>query len=388
MQFKRIFLIILDSVGVGETKDAYKYNSIGANTLGHINDTKKLFIPNLKKIGFLNTINMTDNETDAYYTIAHPSNVGCDSLSGHYEIIGDRIEVPYNTFPNAFDIEFFKKISQVTDRRIIGNICCTNDSIIKNLGDSERNYGSLIVYTSGDSNIQVAAHEDTIPIETLYKYCERIRALTIKENLRISRIIARPFTGTNSSNYKFINSSKKEYLILPKEKNILHNLIDNKLNVIGIGKVNDIYPENAINKKIKANSNSEVINKLTDIISKNFKGLVIANLSDFDELYGHNRDIDGYAKAIEELDVNIPIILNKLNIDDLLIITADHGCDPTFNGFGHTRENLPIIMYCRNFKSPKRLEERNTLGDIGATIVDNFNINPPEIGKSMLNELK
>ncbi len=388
MQFKRIFLIILDSLGVGETKDAYKYNSIGANTLGHINDMKKLFIPNLKKIGFLNTINMTDDETDAYYTIAHPSNAGCDSLSGHYEILGVRNEVAYDTFPNAFDIEFLKKISQVTDRRIIGNICCTNDSIIKNLGDSERNYGSLIVYTSGDSNIQIAAHEDAIPIDTLYQYCERIRALTIKENLRISRIIARPFSGTNSSNYRFIQSSKKEYLILPKEKNILHNLIDNKLNVIGIGKVNDIYPENAINKKIKANTNNEVINKLTDIISKNFKGLVIANLSDFDELYGHNRDIDGYAKAIEELDVNIPIILNKLNIDDLLIITSDHGCDPTFNGFGHTRENLPIIMYCRNFKSPKRLEERNTLGDIGATIVDNFNINQPEIGKSFLNELK
>ena len=388
MQFKRIFLLILDSLGVGESKDAYKYNSIGANTLGHINDMNKLFIPNLKKIGFLNTINMTDDETEAYYTIAHPSNAGCDSLSGHYEILGVRNEIPYDTFPNAFDIEFLKKIAQVTDRRVIGNICCTNDSIIKNLGDSERNYGSLIVYTSGDSNIQIAAHEDTIPIDTLYQYCERIRALTIKENLRISRIIARPFTGTNSTNYRFISSSKKEYLILPKEKNILHNLIENKLTVIGIGKVNDIYPENAINKKIKANTNNEVINKLTDIISKSFKGLVIANLSDFDELYGHSRDIEGYAKAIEELDVNIPIILNKLNIDDLLIITSDHGCDPTFNGFGHTRENLPIILYSRSFKSPKRLEEKNTLGDIGATIAENYNINTPEIGKSILNELK
>ena len=389
MTFKRVFLLILDSLGVGETTDALNYNSVGANTLKHINDNENLFVPNLEKIGFMNTINLEENnEVDAYYTIAHPINEGIDSLSGHYEIMGVKNEIPFETFSNAFDTNLLEKIASITGRRIIGNVCCTNDKIIKDLGDNEKAYASLIIYTSGDSNMQIAAHEDAIPMSTLYDYADKIKEFLDKNQLNVSRVIARPFTGTNSTNYRFIKNAKKEFVTVPPNKTLLNELQEKKLEVIGIGKVNDIYPENAINKKIKANSNSEVINKLTDIISKNFKGLVIANLSDFDELYGHNRDIDGYAKAIEELDVNIPIILNKLNIDDLLIITADHGCDPTFNGFGHTRENLPIIMYCRNFKSPKRLEERNTLGDIGATIVDNFNINPPEIGKSMLNELK
>ncbi|MBQ6477387.1 MAG: phosphopentomutase [Bacilli bacterium] len=389
MQFKRIFLIILDSLGVGEAKDAYKYNSTGANTLGHINDQYEPFIPNLKKIGFLDTINMTeDDNTEAYYTICHPKNSGIDSLSGHYEIVGIPNEVAFETFPKAFDIELLKDISRLTGRRIIGNLCCTDDSIIKDLGDAERNYGSLIIYTSGDSNLQVAAHEDVIPLNALYQYCERIRAITLKEGIRISRIIARPFTGTNSKTYRFINNAKKEYTITPNHKSILNTLEENKLSVIGMGKVNDIFANNGITKSIKSLSNNEGINKLIDIMDKDFTGLCLLNLNDFDELYGHNKDGEGYSKAIEELDIDIPILLNKLNLDDLLIITADHGCDPTFTEIGHTRENVPLILYSRNFKEPKRLDERESLADIAATIADNFKVDKPEIGDSFLDKLQ
>lgn len=389
MNFNRIFVIVLDSLGVGEAKDSFQYNSVGASTLGHINDKHPLFVPNLKKIGFLNLLNMTDDdETEAYYTICHPTNKGVDSLSGHYEIVGVKNDEEFQVFPNAFEIDLLKEISKITGRRIIGNVCCTDDTIIKQLGDAERNYESLIVYTSGDSNLQVAAHEDSIPVNQLYQYAERIRALTAnKEDLNISRIIARPFTGTSEKNYHFVNSAKKEYTIKPNNKTILDILDENKFSVIGIGKINDIF-EQGINKRIKAISNNETVNKLLDIMDKDFKGLCLANLSDFDEVYAHNRDTEGYAKAIEELDVDIPMIINKLNLDDLLIITADHGCDPTLEGSGHTREKVPLILYSRNFKEPKRLEERSTIADIAATITDNFKLDSPEIGTSLLEELK
>ncbi len=389
MNFKRIFVIVLDSLGVGEAKDSFQYNSVGASTLGHINDKHPLYVPNLKKIGFMNLLNMTDDSnTEAYYTICHPSNKGVDSLSGHYEIVGVKNTEEFQIFPNAFDIELLKEISKITGRRIIGNVCCNDDTIIKQLGNAERNYESLIIYTSGDSNLQVAAHEESIPVNQLYQYCERIRALTAnKEDLNISRIIARPFTGTDEKNYRFVNSAKKEYTIKPNNKTILDILDENKLSVIGIGKINDIF-EQGINKRIKAITNNETVNKLLDIMNKDFKGLCLANLADFDEVYGHNRNVEGYAKAIEELDVNIPIIINKLNLDDLLIITADHGCDPTMEGSGHTRENVPLILYSRNFKEPRRLEERTTIADVAATITDNFKLDAPEIGTSLLEELK
>jgi phosphopentomutase len=389
MNFKRIFVIVLDSLGVGEAKDSFQYNSVGASTLGHINDKHPLYVPNLKKIGFMNLLNMTDDsDTEAYYTICHPSNKGVDSLSGHYEIVGVKNTEEFQIFPNAFDIELLKEISKITGRRVIGNVCCNDDTIIKQLGNAERNYESLIIYTSGDSNLQVAAHEESIPVNQLYQYCERIRALTAnKEELNISRIIARPFTGTDENNYRFVNSAKKEYTIKPNNKTILDILDENKLSVIGIGKINDIF-EQGINKRIKAITNNETVNKLLDIMNKDFKGLCLANLADFDEVYGHNRNVEGYAKAIEELDVNIPIIINKLNLDDLLIITADHGCDPTMEGSGHTREKVPLILYSRNFKEPRRLEERSTIADVAATITDNFKLDAPEIGTSLLEELK
>ncbi len=387
MKFKRVFLIILDSLGVGEAEDAANYGDAGANTLGHIKEKSDLFIPNLKKIGFLDTLNMQDNpKVDAYYTIAKPNNAGKDTLNGHYEMMGITNNIPFKTFNSGFPTEILAGIEEVTGRRIIGNKCCNDDSIINELGDRQLNYGSLIIYTSADSDLQVAAHEDIVPVSKLYEYCEKIRAITLKEDWRVGRVIARPFVGQNGV-YKLNQTGRKDYALKPPKKTVLDCLVENNYNVIAIGKVNDIFDGEGINKNIKATSNIEGLNKLTDIMDKSFTGLCMINLSDFDSLYGHTRDVDGYARAIEELDVEIPMILNKLETDDLLIITADHGNDPTFTGNDHTRENVPVILYSRSFLEPKRLSEFNTLANIGATIADNFDVELPEIGISVLEML-
>ena len=241
MKFKRIFLIVLDSVGVGEAPDALNFKDNGSNTLKHVIENEDLFLPNLKKIGFLDTINMSENnDVEAYYTIAKPINPGKDSLNGHYEIVGLKSEYPFKTFNEGFTYDILSGIEEVTGRSVIGNICCQDDSVIQELGDRQINYGSLIVYTSADSDLQIAAHEDCIPIATLHNYCEKIRDLTIKLNCHISRIIARPFTG-KSHNYKFINSARKDFAIKPPKKTILESLIELNYSVIGIGKVNDIF---------------------------------------------------------------------------------------------------------------------------------------------------
>ena len=388
MKFKRIFLMVLDSLGVGEAADASLYNSVGANTLGHINEKCDLFVPNLKKIGFLNTITSIDNDkVEAYYTVAKPCNVGKDSLSGHYEMIGLKNQEAYQAFNQGLPYEMINDIQLVTGRKLLGNVCSHDGFIIQELGERQVNYGALIIYTSADSDIQIAAHEDCIPISVLHEYCAKIRQLTYMRNYRVARIIARPFNGT-PGRYKFINSGRKDFSVKPPRETILDRLLNKGYNVIGIGKVTDLFDGKGINKVVKANDNSEAMNKLIDIIDKDFVGLCYINLSDFDTLYGHNRDVEGYAGAIEDLDVDIPIILNKLELDDLLIITADHGNDPTYVGNEHTRENVPVILYSRNLKTPRRLPVFETLGDIGATIADNFEIEPPEIGKSILEELE
>ncbi len=389
MKFKRIFLMVLDSLGVGEASDAGNYGDNGCNTLGHIKENYDLFIPNLAKIGFLNTLNMDDNpNVDAYYTIAKPNNAGKDTLAGHYEMMGIVSNIPFKTFnESGFPINLIDEIEKITGRRVIGNKHSNDNAIINELGERQLNYGSLIVYTSADSDLQLAAHEDVISPELLYQYCEKIREITKREEWLVGRVIARPFTGT-VGHFKLNNAGRKDYPIKLTKKTILNELADNSFNVIAIGKINDIFSENGINKVLKASSNKDAINKLMNIMDKKFTGLCMINLCEFDSLYGHQRDVEGYAKALEELDVEIPMILNKLETDDLFIITADHGNDPTFRGCDHTRENVPLLFYSRSFKEPKRLDIQNTLACIGATIADNFEIAPPEIGESILKNLE
>ena len=389
MKFKRVFLLVLDSLGVGESIDANNYGDDGANTLKHIIDNSDLFIPNLKRLGFVDTINMNENNgVDAYYTIAKPTNVGKDSLSSHYEIMGIKSTVPFKTFTEkAFPIDLLMKIEEVTGKRVIGNKVVNGDSIINELGERHLSYGSLIIYTSSDSTLQVAAHEDVIPIPKLYNYCERIRKITLTDEWRVARVIARPFTGTPGK-FKFTND-RCDYSIKPPHKSVMDSLKENDYSVISIGKINDIFSGQGITKIVKSSfNNMDTLNKMTDIMGKKFTGLCVANLSDFDALYGHNRDVDGYASAIEEFDVEIPMILNKLDNDDLLIITADHGNDPTFPGNSHTRENVPVIIFSRMFKDPKRLDILESMADIGATIAENFGVEKPMIGTSFLDKLK
>lgn len=390
MKFKRVFLLILDSLGVGEAIDASNYGDNGVNTLKNINEKHNLFIPNLTKLGIFNTINMDDNKNvDAYYTIARPKNSGKDSLIGHYELVGIENYEPFEIYSEkGFPQELIDIIERTIKRRIIGNKVSTNGGIdvINELGDRHTEYGSLILYTSYNSTLQIAAHEDIIPVVKLNEYARIIRQITMNYNFKIARIIAKSFNG-KSGNYKF-TSEKLEYTVKPPARSILNSLKDKDYSVISIGKINDIYNGEGITNVVKSNhNNAETINKLMDIMSKNFNGLCIANLSDFDTLYGHNKDIDGYANAIEELDVEIPLILNKLEDNDLLIITSDHGNDPTFNN-NHTRENVPVIVYNRCFLNPSKLPILDTMADVGATIADNFDVINPGIGKSFFNLLK
>ena len=387
MKFKRIFLIVLDSLGVGEALDADSYNSKGANTLGHIVEKKDLFVPNLQKLGFLNTLTMNNQESEAYYTIARPKNKGVDSLSGHYELMSIENTSSYKNFnETGFPRELLENIVLETKRGIIGNLIGNHESILEKLGSRHMETGSLIVYTTGDSNLEIAAHEDIVPVNELYNYAEIIRHITYKDEWKVGRVVARPFTGEDK-HFKFTNNTRI-FTLTPPNKSVLDELKDNNYQVISIGKINDIYNGKGITKIIKSTDNNEGINKLTDIMDKNFEGLCYLNLADFDTIYGHKRDIDGYTKAIEAFDVEIPILLNKLEIDDLLIITADHGCDPTFPGVSHTRENVPVIIYSRLFKTPGQLNILDSLADIGATIADNFELPKPWMGKSILENLK
>jgi phosphopentomutase len=387
MRFKRIFLIVLDGIGVGASNDADNYGDINANTLKHIHEHFPLFIPNLQKLGFLNTINMDDNpNVDAYYTIARPNNIGKESLTGHYELMGIKNEEPFQTFTkNGFPRELIEEIENRTGRRVIGNKAASGTEIIEELGERHLNYGALIVYTSADSTLQIAAHEDVIPINQLYKYCEIVRQITLKKEWLVGRVIARPFVGKPG---KFKRTSeRKDFALKPPYPSVLNFLRDKNHNVIAIGKINDIFDGEGINKVIKTDSNNDAINKLTDIMDKNFTGLCFTNLCDFDSIYGHRRNVEGFAKSIEEFDVQIPIILNKLNENDLLILTADHGNDPTMPGSDHTRENVPVVIFSRDFNEPKKLDILTSLADIGATIAENFELEQPIIGESVLSKL-
>ena len=387
MKYKRIFLLVLDSLGVGETIDAEDYNDKGANTLGHIIDKTDLFIPNLKKMGLLNTLTMNNTEAEAYYTIARPKIPGKDCLTSHYELMGIEPSKKYENFNyGPFPRVLLENIASSIQKPIIGNIVCDAKSAIEKLYKRQMETKSLIIYTTGDSNLEVAAEETIIPLNDLYDYCETIRKITDVNGWRVTSVIARPYTIKN--NTVFLSEDAKLFALAPNNKSILESLKDANLQTISIGKINDLFASSGITKIIKSATNVEGINKLLDIMDKNFEGLCFVNLNDFNTLYGHARDINGYKTALEEFDVQIPLILNKLNIDDLLIITADHGCDPTMENYNHTRENVPVILYSRSMLESGQLNILDTLGDIGATIADNFNVEKPWLGTSFLEKLK
>ena len=387
MKYKRIFLIVLDSLGVGEALDADDFHDKGCNTLGHLSNNTNLFIPNLKKLGLLNTLIMNSNESEAYYTIARPRNKGKDCLTTHYELMGIAPTVGYDVFNyGPFPRDLLECIASTIQKPIIGNIVSDAKSAIEKLYKRQMETKSLIIYTTGDSNLEVAAEETIIPLNDLYEYCEKIRKITDRDGWRVANVTARPYIVKN--NTVIFSDDQRRFSLSPTNKSVLESLKEANYQTISIGKVTDLFNGVGISKTIKSISNVEAINKLLDIMDKNFEGLCFVNLSDFDTLFGHARDIDGYKNALEEFDVQVPLILNKLNIDDLLIITSDHGCDPTVEHFNHTRENVPVLVYSRSIIESGQLNILDTLGDIGATIADNFNVEKPWLGTSFLDKLK
>ena len=387
MKFKRIFLIVLDSLGVGSSIDSEKYFDNNANTLAHLIDKTDIFIPNLKKMGLFNTLTMDNKEADAYYTIAEPKNEGKDCVSAHYELMGICPNKPFETFNyGPFPRDLLEKIASTTKKPIVGNIICDTKSAIKRLYKRQKETKALIIYTTADSNLEVAADEEIISLNDLYMYCEQIREITKEDKWQVATVVARPFRCIE--NEIILTDDSKIFTLSPNNKSVLESMKNNNLQTISIGKINDLFNGVGISKVIKSSSNTEGINKLLDIMNKNFEGLCITNLSDFDYLYGSSRNMEEYKKKLEEFDVQLPLIINELNIDDLLIITSDHGNDVTAENYNHTRENVPVILYSRSFIESGQIDILNTLADIGATIADNYNIEKPWIGNSFLEKLK
>ena len=387
MKFNRIFLIVLDSLGVGEAIDAKKFDDVGANTLGHIVEYNPIDYPNLEKMGLLNLIGKDIKNTDSYYTKAHPKANGKDTLTGHLEIMGIRTLIPFRTFTkNGFPKELIDELEKRTGRKIIGNCNASGTEIIERLGEEQIKTGALIVYTSADSVLQIAAHEDIIPLDELYKDCKIARELTLKDEWKVGRIIARPYIGTKGNFTRTPN--RHDYALDPVSDTVLDNLKNNGFDVYSIGKISDIFNNCGITRSTKTKDNLDGIIKIIETEKEKFNGLCFANLNDFDSKYGHRRNIKGYAEAIKEFDSYLPVIKDNLNDDDLLIIVADHGNDPSYKGTDHTRENIPVLIYSKSFKDAKHLKELDCFSDIGATIADNFNVKMPTVGKSFLGKLK
>ena len=362
--FKRIFLVVLDSVGIGEADDASNYGDFNVNTFGHTVEKTNVDLPNFKKLGYFNLLNDTDEKTISYFTKAIEESNGKDTLTGHLEMMGVVTKKPFKTFlDTGFPNELIEEIEKLSGRKVIGNKAASGTEIIKELGEEQLKTGALIVYTSADSVLQIAAHEGVIPLDELYKICEGVREITKKEEWKVGRIIARPYIGDNASNFER-TPNRHDYALDPAHETVLDYLKEAGLDVISIGKISDIFNNNGITSINKTKDNLDGINKIKEMINKDFNGLCFANLNDYDMKYGHRRDVVGYGNALKEFDTHLPSILESLKEDDLFMITADHGNDPTYIGTDHTRENVPVVMYSKKFRQVKRLDNFKTIADI------------------------
>ncbi|WP_080874317.1 phosphopentomutase [Oceanobacillus timonensis] len=389
--FKRVFLIVMDSVGIGEAPDAEKFNDLGADTLGHIAEKMDgLDMPTMGSLGLSNIreikgIAPVDNPK-AHYTKMQEASNGKDTMTGHWEIMGLRIEQPFRTFPEGFPDELIQALEEKTGRKVIGNKPASGTEILVELGKEHIDTGSLIVYTSADSVLQIAAHEDVVPIDELYRICEIARELTLDEKYMVGRVIARPFIGEPGAFER--TSNRHDYALKPFGRTVMNELKDAGIDVIALGKINDIYDGEGVTEAVRTKDNDDGMVKLSDALKQNFTGLTFLNLVDFDAKYGHRRDPIGYGEALETYDKQLPEILEQLQDDDLLIVTADHGNDPIHHGTDHTREYVPLLAYHTNIEQGKELPQRTTFADIGATIADNFQIPSPEHGTSFLDDIK
>lgn len=389
--FKRIFLIVLDSVGIGEAPDAKQYGDIGAHTLENIAlSMNGLTLPHLASLGLSNIEPITGvpvtSTPKAVYTKMQEASIGKDTMTGHWELMGLRIDEAFQTFPEGFPQELINALEQQTGRKIIGNKPASGTAIIDELGKEHVDTGSLIVYTSADSVLQIAAHESVVPLEELYDICEKARTLTKKPPYMVGRVIARPFVGEEGS---FVRTSNRhDYALKPFSTTVMDELKKASFDVISLGKIADIFDNEGITDAVRTLNNDDGVDQLLQTMDRGFTGLCFLNLVDFDADYGHRRDTIGYGKALEAFDRQLPVILEKIQDDDLLIITADHGNDPTHHGTDHTREYVPLLAYTPTMKHGKPLPIRDTFSDVGATIADNFNVPLPQYGMSFLHELK
>ena len=372
---KRVFIIVLDSFGIGELPDAGKYGDEGSNTLKAVASSPCFYIPTMRLLGLFNIENVSfiwdkaDFPIGNYARLAEKS-AGKDTTSGHWEIAGIISEKPMPTFPHGFSESLIEKFSKLTGRKILCNKPYSGTEVIKDYGEQAIREGALIVYTSADSVFQIAAHEDVIPVKELYEYCEIARSLLTGE-FAVGRVIARPFEGS----YPFKRTSRRHDYSLPPFAPTMCDLIEKKgLSVISIGKINDIFAGKGITESHPTVGNDDGMQKTAEAAKRDFEGLCFTNLVDFDAVYGHRNDVDGYAKALTAFDENLKSFLPLLRQDDLLIITADHGCDPSTPSTDHSREYVPALFYGNNFKNGVNLGTRSTFADISATVLDYLNI--------------
>lgn len=388
-RFSRIHLIVLDSVGIGEAPDASAFGDVGAHTLGHIAEVAGLNVPHMQALGLGNIEPLAGIEpqesTKGYWTKLQELSAGKDTMTGHWEIMGLRIDQAFRVFPEGFPPELIEQIEAYSGRKVVANKPASGTEIIDEWGAHQMATGDLIVYTSADSVLQIAAHEAVIPLEELYDICEYIRSITLEEPYMLGRIIARPYVG-EPGNY-IRTSNRHDYALSPFEETTLDYLKEAGYDVISIGKISDIFNEQGITHGVRTKSNMDGVDQLLKVMAQDFHGLSFTNLVDFDAIYGHRRNPEGYRDALEDFDARLPEIYAALRADDLLLITADHGNDPTFHGTDHTREFVPLLAYSPQLEASGALEQ-GFFADIAATIADNFGVKQTEHGQSFLDQLK
>lgn len=394
MLYKRVFVIVMDSVGTGAAHDAAKFDDVGSDTLGHVGEYYKgaLKLPNLGKLGISNLrdtpiegVPVADPAIGDYGKMEEVS-AGKDSMDGHWEMMGLPVMKPLSTFPNGFPQEIVDKLEKFSGRKVIVNKPYSGTEVIHDYGERQMETGELILYTSGDSVMQIAAHEDVIPVEELYKICEYARTLVNGPEYTVGRIIARPYVGPDKDHFTR-TANRHDFSLKPIGETDMDRLRAAGYDVIGVGKINDIFSGEGIDKGYHNESNMDGMDHVDEVMKQDFTGFCFTNLVDFDAMYGHRRNPKGFGQALMDFDKRLGKVLDEMKPDDLLMVTADHGNDPGFKGTDHTRENVPLLVYSPSMNKPNQsLGLRKTFSDLGATILENFNVEPVK-GTSFYKEI-
>ena len=393
-KYRRIFTIVVDSCGIGGAKDAERFGDAGTDTLGHIAETVgNLSIPNMQKLGIANLKELKNiapvEKPMGYFTRLSEASNGKDTMTGHWEMMGIKTEKPFKTFTETgFPPELIAELEKRCGKRVIGNKSASGTEIIEELGEEEIQTGAMIVYTSADSVLQICGNEETFDLQNLYRCCEIAREITMKDEWRVGRVIARPYIGKKKGEFKR-TSNRHDYALKPTGLTTLNVLKDHGFDVIGVGKIHDIFCGEGITETHHSDSSVHGMEQTIEICKRDFRGLCFVNLVDFDALWGHRRNVEGYGKEIEKFDKNLGVLLEEMRENDLLILTADHGNDPTYTGTDHTREYVPFIAYSKRMKNGGAIKDEDTFAVIGASVAENFGVPMPEgtIGHSVLKEL-